>query len=312
MKKILLLCISVMCSIISFAFKGSGTESDPYQIWDADDLYMIRTSPSSCFKLMNDIDLTEWIKDNYPEAGWAPIGDSNNMFTGIFDGDGHSITNLNITRTTKNNALFGYAEGATIKNLNIKCNINGDENTAGLVAIGDNVTITSCSVEGEIKGTGTIGSIIAYGQKVILSKCSFYGRIEGVSFTGGLVGLLHRSQYKTSSASRITNCYVKGSVSATSDNVGGLIGAECGTNLYNNSFYTNIYLARISDCCFDGKVSTESSIVGGISGSGEGEYRRCAVKGSISGKKNVAGIVGKLEGYNENYKALTSNPQPYD
>lgn len=48
----------------------------------------------------------------------TPIGTSSKPFSGIFDGNGYTISNLNITSsTTENVGLFGYVSGGTIKNV---------------------------------------------------------------------------------------------------------------------------------------------------------------------------------------------------
>ena len=61
-------------------------------------------------------------------AGWQPIGDSSNAFTGKFEGNGFTIFNLKIDRSdTDNVGLFGFvgqeAEIANIGLLNV--NITG-------------------------------------------------------------------------------------------------------------------------------------------------------------------------------------------
>ena len=96
MKKYLLLLFCVLCSVgASAQVSGSGTSDDPYQIRTADDLFDISVNLSAHYKLMNDIDLTEWIAGENPSQGWNPI----TGFSGSFDGGGHKITGLYINRT---------------------------------------------------------------------------------------------------------------------------------------------------------------------------------------------------------------------
>jgi hypothetical protein len=80
---------------------GGGEPNDPYLIYDANDMRAIRDNSQYCdahFKLMADIDL----------GSFAGIG----SFTGVFDGNDHTISNL----TTP---LFGSVNdpNAEIKNL---------------------------------------------------------------------------------------------------------------------------------------------------------------------------------------------------
>ncbi len=90
-----------LASKAQFSGSGTGTENDPYLIFNAIQLDQVRNflNKSVYFKLMADIDLTEWIADNSPSQGWLPIGNSNLMrFKGTFDGNGHEITGLVINR----------------------------------------------------------------------------------------------------------------------------------------------------------------------------------------------------------------------
>ncbi|MBQ7328202.1 MAG: hypothetical protein IJX00_04530 [Clostridia bacterium] len=116
---------------------GSGTSSDPLKIYDGTDLANVamwinnyyKTQSGSYhntlyYKLMNNIDLSA----HY----WFPIGVENktfqsNHFKGVFDGSGFTINGLTM-RVYEDDSrqymgLFGYTEGATIKNLKIKYNL---------------------------------------------------------------------------------------------------------------------------------------------------------------------------------------------
>lgn len=80
-----------------FSGSGSGTENDPYLVFYAEQLSQLRNflnKPDVYFKLMSDIDLTDWIEENSPVQGWQPIGVENAPFKGIFDGNGHTIENF--------------------------------------------------------------------------------------------------------------------------------------------------------------------------------------------------------------------------
>lgn len=64
----------------SFGGSGSGTKADPYLIFNPIQLHNIRNFTGYdevYFKLMSDIDLTEFIDDNSPTEGWEPIGSVN-------------------------------------------------------------------------------------------------------------------------------------------------------------------------------------------------------------------------------------------
>ena len=134
MKRLLFIWALFLCSLSSvfaqYSGSGSGTENDPYLIFYAEQLNQVRNflEKDVYFKLMSDIDLTDWISENAPKQGWQPIGVDNSSFWGVFDGNGHQISSVNIYRSDTNNVgLFGATHGATIKNLTVRGKIEGKE-----------------------------------------------------------------------------------------------------------------------------------------------------------------------------------------
>ena len=86
-------------------------------------------------------------------AEWAPIGsDKNHAFKGIFDGQKHTISNLKIINADLDCAgLFGYTNGATIKNVNVKnVNIRAYSHVAAIVGHAYTGNIENCHVSGTI------------------------------------------------------------------------------------------------------------------------------------------------------------------
>lgn len=107
-----------------FSGSGSGTENDPYLIFNPIQLNEVRNyldNSNVWFKMMYDIDLEEWLADNNPTQGWQPIGNNSSKFKGHFLGMGHTITGFYINRqSTDYVGLFGYTDGAVISDLTIE------------------------------------------------------------------------------------------------------------------------------------------------------------------------------------------------
>ena len=85
---------------------GSGTEGDPYLIETVDQLNSVRNylgteHSNKHFKL--DADLKLDVAPYNSGTGWEPIGTQDNPFTGRFDGNGHTISNLFINRSSDEN-----------------------------------------------------------------------------------------------------------------------------------------------------------------------------------------------------------------
>lgn len=201
MKRLLTSAAMFLCcvatSFAQFSGSGSGTESDPYLILNPIQLNQMRNFLNQngvCFKLMADIDLTEFIEDEYGSWGWLPVGTSSNRFKGILDGNEKTVSGLFINRNeTDNIGLFGYVDNATIKSLNL--------------------------VSVDIKGKNYIGGFVGRGYATTILNCTLSGRISGNNYTGGYCGY----------GGDFTDCYSSANVYATGNYVGGICGSYAST-----------------------------------------------------------------------------------
>lgn len=239
----------------------------------AQDLQNINNNLSGKYILMSDIDLSG--------INWQAIGESySNSFTGEFNGNGYTISNLNILTDKEKSSygLFGYAtdavfENVNIENINIETNGNRDiyssyEYRVGALAGGvyGNSTINNISVSGKIstdaeKVGGLIGNLDS--GKIVIKNVSSNVDITvstGDHYTnedhsvGGLVG--------NSGDVRLTikNSSAHGSINAGSANYGNIIGGLIGKVEGNE-------IAYISDSHSTVKIETKSAdSIGGIGG----------------------------------------------
>ena len=100
-----------------------------------------------CVVLTADIDLNN--------ATWTPIGQTGaTQFNGIFDGQGHTISNLKVDSLAQtgehySSGLFGWLNAATVKNVNIDgANIQGNHNVAVIAGYLETsgCTVSNCHV----------------------------------------------------------------------------------------------------------------------------------------------------------------------
>lgn len=225
MKKFLLLLMCVLNSIwasAQFSGSGNGTESDPYLIYSATQLYQMNNflkQSGVVFKLMTDIDLTDFIAENFNDEGWTPIGSLSNPFQGKFLGNNHKITSLTINKPNKDYiGLWGYVHNATISDLKLECqNILGNGYVGCLVGRSDYSTISGISVTNtEIHASSSyLGGIIGYANKTSLNNCSYVGKVVGTEKVGGAIGYFGDAT--------ISNIKSAANIEATCV-VGGLIG----------------------------------------------------------------------------------------
>lgn len=148
-------------------FRGEGTKENPYLIETKEDLFTLAEQVNAgnryenlWFRQSADIDLEEEV--------WCPIGicNSDNYFYGIYDGAGHTITNLKI-EDNEYGALFGTLGGVVI-NLGIDNAVIKAPVAAGIscYAAKNSATIINCYSKADVTGE-TVGGI----------SVDFYGRI---------------------------------------------------------------------------------------------------------------------------------------
>ena len=158
-------------------------------------------------KLINNIDLTEY--------EWIPIGTAENMYSGIFDGNGKSITvqfsySGGYEDEKENYSLFGFINGAKICNLTVKGSINvrGAYATGLVSQVYGNVSIENCISDVDITPRG----MMAYASGLV-------GRVEGClniidcGFTGSMSnpGQAFNSSGLVSDAQNTAEVYISNS-----------------------------------------------------------------------------------------------------
>ena len=265
-----------------FAGTGSGTQSDPYRIFNADQLTQMRNflnQEGVYFKLQNDINLTDWLADNYPGQGWQPVGSSSEPFKGVLDGNNKTISGFSINRSTADNVgLFGYISGATIKNLTINGNVTGHNFVGAFVGGGPqdvSSTLTGLTHIGSTTGQERVGGI-AGACAGNLSNLTVEGNVTGTYDVGGAIG-------RAGDVGSISGVTVIGNVNNNTSNVctGGVAG------------YSNL---NISNATYSGNV-TGGSWVGGIIGftSESITLSNITATGSVKGTATdfVGGICGR-------------------
>ncbi|MFH1883693.1 MAG: GLUG motif-containing protein [Planctomycetota bacterium] len=225
---------------------GTGEANGPYLIYTAEQMNAIGAEPNDWdkhFKLMADVDLS-----GYTGKDFNIIGTSyDNPFTGVFDGNGHTISNFTYASTdTFSIGLFGYVDdpNAQIKNL-VLIDPNIDAGTAwgvgSLVGYLDDGTVSNCYVEGgSVSGGEDVGGLVGCNHGTI-TRCYTTGSVMGtISSVGGLVG---------TNGGTIIHCYATGSVTGTT-NVSGLVGRN--------------EHGEVTDSFWDIQTSGQTTSAGGI------------------------------------------------
>lgn len=273
---------------------GDGSSESPFLITTAEELQWYASyvngesgdnvvHTTACAKLMNDIDLSTVCGEG--KGNWTPIAKygiyqykGEHHFDGVFDGNGHTISNLYINDENGSNlGLFGYikptASRTSVKNLKMaSVQIVGESYIAAVCGSGSGVTFENIEViSGSIAGTREISGIsscvgnakncinradvtasgmyaagIIYYIRGKVSNCSNYGKITaGRGLAGGIVS-------RGDGHAKLTDCANYGDIEITQPvgndcGVGGLLGEPWYVEISNCANFGNIYLKAQSE-----------------------------------------------------------------
>ena len=261
--------------------KGDGKVGNPYIITKAEELKWFRDEVDRgrnniCAKIADNVEVIDMStvchaadkSQNLEEKSWVPIGDSNNKYQGTFDGNHKTITNLYINASQYYTGLFGFTYEGTIKNLTFEyANVTETNNYAGVLvgkAFGgstlQNIKISNtCQIKGGKYTGGIAGYLVGNAY-----NCVNYATVQGIQYIGGLCG--HYSRSRTGNS--MTACANYGNVTASSLDVGGLVG-------YFDS-------GTIQDCANYGGVKGTERVAGMVGSVTNGKIQNVFSYGNIS------------------------------
>lgn len=315
---------------------GKGTEDEPYQIGTAQEMawlaYAVNNQMESegyCAVLTADIDL------GYCQ--WPVIGvlssNGQRAYTGTFDGQGHTVSGLNITSLggRQKLGLFGVAQDAVIENLTVRGNIDltgvrsydtttgyiiGGLLGSGEVKDGKGVTIRNCVSQVDVSVSfandqkaqraavgGLVGRLSGSGSHT-LTDCRSEGRVytafaPGACYLGGSGGNGGQGGIVgfIGASAQLECCVNTGTVYAgRAAGVGGIVG---------NAGDSGVTIT-LNQCANQGAVSNDTGGVllrkggtGGIIGlapTGSVTVSSCYNTGTVAGSAIVGGILGGEKG----------------
>ena len=207
---------------------------------------------------------------NLMDESWTPIGVEATPFAGTFDGNGKTISGLNLDTVANAQGLFSYAKNSTIKNVTIAKSTGTVGKHCGiLIGISQgSIDLEDCVIaeDSSITGTDNIGAFVGkielkVATAMTLKGLSNYGSITATSGTcraAGLVGSIQNCDLAiTNSGSvfdyTITDCHNYGTIAGT--NNGGLIGSIHGgmdkvrDSAVEDMLHSNLIITGCSNSC---------------------------------------------------------------
>ena len=247
---------------------------------------------------------------NHPIRGLGratSCSDEDNAFSGVIDGQGHTIYNFNSTSNAEGSGLVVVAKNATVRNVNIVGgNLSSVYSAGGIVACTKGgCTIENCHVEnmtvnGKRAAAGIVGRLYGAHDKIL--NCTSSATVTGDEKVGGICAI-------TVDDTAIQDCENYGTVSGGNAGVGGILGFANKATIKNcknfgavgtgNELYVGGILgyaqkdnARIENCVNNGAVKGLEA--GGIFGS-VGQFQNfditgCTNNGAVTGVSNAGGI----------------------
>ena len=190
------------------------------------------------------------------ETNWEPIGygrvNKDAVFSGTFDGGGHTISGLKINTSRDYAGFFGRVDG-TVKDLTVIGEVNGTNECGGIAGTLLGGTVSNCYFAGSVKGDHRVGGIAGtMDNGSTVCGCMFRGSVtgeddddnEGYCRVGGIAG-------EALSGCVIETCAAEAAVEGCTA-VGGIVGYGSGVTVQN--------------CLHTGDVTSNSNAVGGVAG----------------------------------------------
>ena len=215
---------------------------------------------------------------------WTPIATNASPYTGIFEGQNHTISGLYFNQEDSYDVgLFSRNNGKIANAGILDSYFYGTSKVGGVCGNNYTGTITNCYNTGSVSGLGNLGGVSGYNYTGSITNCYNTGNVSGSSgFVGGVSG--------DNNGGTITNSYNAGSVSGIERYVGGVNGWNKGT---------------ITNCYNIGSVSG-SGYVGGVNGWNKGTIKNCYYDSTIYTGTAIGydgGTTEKVEGKTtEQYK----------
>ena len=209
---------------------------------------------------------------------WEPIGKSGVCFSGVFDGNNHTIIHVFVDKPSADTVgLFGCVSRPqnstapiSVKNITLsKSSINGHndvgsivgaigagENTTDFIFITDNHVADSVYVSGESYVGGLVGSILS---TVHINGSASAANVSGENYVGGLVGIVKLGGYEVEYEEMYvtlfgSSIYYGNSISGTT-----YVGAIVGASVVGSPSLLNVFYPGVLNLDPVGHVGTETA-----------------------------------------------------
>lgn len=180
------------------------------------DLVNMMKNPGGSYILLKDIKINN--ADNFNVQN----------FSGIFDGNGHSIS---FSNSREGGFVEVLEKGATIKNLHVYISAATGTDNVGIIAGTSYGTMANCWVSGYVSASGiNCGGLVGKLSGGSVSDCYSLATVSGTSIYGGLIGAAENAS--------VERCYVSASIEGSRAEAGSFLGSNSSSSI-NNCYYNS-------------------------------------------------------------------------
>lgn len=223
------------------------------------------------------------------------------IFSGIFEGNGHTIRGLRMTVEGSNQGLFRYlTENARVKDLHVVGTVQstGSRSRIGGFAGSNGGKITGCSFTGAVSGNEYVGGFAGINEiSGVLENCTMNGKVYGSHFVGGIAGKNSGVIRSCENKAQVNDTAQQNLVELSDITLDGLFSTESANTVTDIGGIAGSSIGVIRDCVNRGDVGYQHMgyNIGGIAGTQSGALLDSKNYGRIQGRKEVGGIVGQME-----------------
>lgn len=222
-------------------------------------------------------------------------------FCGIFDGNGHTVSGLNLTASGSDTGLFRYVEkDGTVKNLRVTGRIvpAGSGNECGGIAGVNRGKIFNSSFSGMVSGKERCGGIAGVNSETgLIAACSTEGLVQARHYTGGVAGENLGTIINCTNNSAVNVTAFDESIDIENIDIEDIYSTENAADITDEGGIAGFSSGAVQSCRNNGNIGYihVGYNVGGIVGRQDGYVSGCENYGVINGRKDVGGIVGQAE-----------------
>ncbi len=229
-------------------------------------------------------------------------------FSGTFDGNGHTISGIDLNGAYSPAGLFSTLEkDGVITNLKVEGAItpDGDKGLVGGIVGINSGKIEGCSFNGTVIGSSDVGGIAGINRvSGSITDCKVNGEIIGENRTGGIAGTNEGIISSCENSAKVNTIGITPTVSLDEINISLTLDITKLPSLNNSTMsdtggISGYTTGIIIGCTNLGQVGYPhiGYNVGGIAGRSQGHLANNLNGAEIYGRKDVGGIVGQIDPY---------------